>query len=121
MFQAAISEFPFVESLPKREKSRLRTMWDHVNALIEASEKDGFPIQQAYAARLLGFSRQRMCALVDQGRFRTVEVNGERFVTMNSVMEFAETERKNGRPVDLSLRRQHNISKELFEEQKKRK
>jgi len=128
MHEAAISEFPFVAGLPKPAKSRLRNFWDHVKELTKVSEKDGMPIPQLLAARLLEVSRQRVWSMVEDGVLRAVEVNGERFVTLNSVIEYAQRERHAGRALKCLTASPSEVLKEgaafgrdLLKEQKNRK
>jgi hypothetical protein len=115
MVDATITEFPFVASLPKREKSKLAKAWDTFRALSKIAETEGLPIPQLYAAKVLGISRQRVYALVEEGRLKVVIVNGERFVTENSVIEYAKSERKAGRPPKIpeTLGEAYRAAKEL--------
>lgn len=99
MHEAAVTEFPFVEAMPKREKSKLAKLWEHFQELKAIAAEKGVIIPQNYAADLLGVSRQRVHQLVNDGRLEAVEVRGIRFVTEASVMEWAKAERdKGGRP-----------------------
>jgi hypothetical protein len=99
MLQAAITEFPFVEALPKRERSKFSKLWDHLTEVREVVAQKGALVPQHMVADLLDVSRQRICALVDEGRFDSVEVHGVRYITADSVEVFAKQERsKCGRP-----------------------
>lgn len=106
MFDAAVTEFPFVEALPKRERSKLVKLWDHLKEIKAATAEHGVLLPQHYAADLLGVSRQRVHVLVNEGRLLTVEVGGLRYVTENSMRSYAESERKGGRPGTVSNRRE---------------
>lgn len=97
MFEAQAIEFPFVERLPKREKTRLGNLWEELR---EAS-KDGLFLPPATAARLLDVSRQRVYDLIEQGTLKTVDFDGGRYVTEASIVAFCQTERKAGRPVGI--------------------
>lgn len=101
MFEAAATDFPFVAELPKREKSRAVQVWEAFRELSRIAETEGAPIPQAFAAKLLGISHQRVSELANEGRLKTCDVNGVRFVTENSVVAYAKSERKAGRPVKL--------------------
>lgn len=101
MHEAAISEFPFVESLPKREKSKLAKLWDHFKEVKEQTEKHGALLPQTFVADLLGISRQRVHTLVNEGRLGTVRVGNNRLVTEASIVAWAQAEHPNG--VNLNL------------------
>lgn len=89
---------PFLDTLPKREKSKLSKLWDHFQEVKAATAEHGVLLPQHYAADLLGVCRQRVHQLVNEGRLVSVEVGGLRYVTENSMMAFANSERKAGRP-----------------------
>ena len=93
------AEFPFVEELPKREASKFVRVWENFQELSRLSKTEGMLIPQAFAAKVLGVHRSRVFQLVEEDRLKVVVVNGERFVTENSVVEYAKSERKAGRPV----------------------
>jgi len=99
VYEAAVNEFPFVEALPKREKSKLAKVWDMVNHLKEAQARQGTLLPLTLAAKALDLSRTRVEQVVADGRLKRVEVDGHVFLTLDSVIEFASTERKNGRPL----------------------
>jgi hypothetical protein len=99
MFEAAVTEFPFVQALPKREKSRLGRLWDHFQEVRAAVKENGALLPQHYAADLLGLSRQRVHVLVNEGKLKSIEVGGLRYVTESSLVAWAQAERdKGGRP-----------------------
>lgn len=99
MFEAAITEFPFVAEMPKRDRSKFVKVWDHFQELGEIAKREGMLVPQTYAAKILGVSKQRVWQFVEEGRLRSVEVNGVRFVGEKSLIEFCKMERKSGRPV----------------------
>jgi len=101
MSDIAVSEFPFVAELPKREKSKLLTKWDQFNELRAVMKEKGNLIPQILIANLLDVSRCRVGQIVDDGRLESVDVFGTRYVTENSFVEFCKLERKTGRPVNL--------------------
>lgn len=96
MSEVAVTEFPFVEALPKRERSKLSKLWDHFQEVRAAAKEHGTLLPQYYAAQLLGVSRQRVHVLVNEGRLHTVVVGGLRYVTEASMIEFARAERATG-------------------------
>lgn len=101
MFEVAANEFPFVEALPKREKSRLVKAWDAFRELSRIAETEGVLIPQVFAAKVLDLSTQRISQLCNEGKLKVVVVGNSRFVTEHSVVEWAEAEHKAGRPLKL--------------------
>jgi hypothetical protein len=100
MFEAAdIAEFPFVAGLPKRERSRLENMWDQMADLRAIVASKGMLIPSRLAAKILGISRQRVEELLKEGRLELVQVEGHNFIPESSVVAYARSERKAGRPV----------------------
>jgi hypothetical protein len=98
MSEAISFEFPFVESLPKREKSKLRKVWDELEALRQVSAEKGQLLPVQFVVQLVGVSAQRVHQLMAAGTLERVEVNGRPFVTESSVLAWCKTERKAGRP-----------------------
>lgn len=98
MFKADAIEFPFVSSIPKREKTRVQRVWDHFQEVKAIVAEKGMVLPQHLVAELLGLSRQRIGHLADEGRFESVEIGGVRYLTERSVVAFASIERKAGRP-----------------------
>lgn len=101
MNEATFAEFPFVETLPKREKSKLRKLWDELEALRQVSAEKGQLIPPRFAAELAGVSHQRIHQLMGDVLER-VEVNGRPFVTEESLLAWVKSERKAGRPVNVA-------------------
>jgi hypothetical protein len=102
MFNAAITEFPFVETMPKREKSKLAKLWAHLSAVRAIVAEKGTLLPQHMVADMLNLSRSRVGQLVDDGRLEAVEIHGVRYVTADSVEACAKIERKiTGRPPKL--------------------
>lgn len=106
MHTAELFEFPFVKDLPKlsdlpkREQSKLQKVWNQVAELRAIQEQKGglFPIR--LVCGMLDVSRQRVYELIEAGRLECVDMEGGvRMVTGESVVGFAQTERKAGRPV----------------------
>lgn len=92
------AEFPFVAEMPKREKSRLAKVWDAFEAVRQSYAENGIPVAYKAAATLLEISHQRVDQLCESGKLKRVEFGGHRYVTEKSLIEFARSERKTGRP-----------------------
>lgn len=126
-FEAQPLEFPFVERMPKREKSKFVRAWDAFKELSRVTEEKGMLIPQSFAAKVLGVSRQRVWDLVQADRLETVEVNGVTWVTENSVIAYAQSERKAGRPhnvpetVSAAVKRAVEGGREAYQEVKRGK
>lgn len=95
---ATVAEFPFVATLPKREKSRLQTFWEQFEVMKAAMDAHGSLVPATFAARLLGVSKQRVHQLTEAGKLQCIEVNGHSFITEDSMVALAKSERKAGRP-----------------------
>jgi hypothetical protein len=97
----ATLDFPFVQQLPKREKSRLCNLWDELRELRSLIAEHGALVPQPFAAELLGISHQRVQQLIASGKLIAVPVHTSRFVTENSIVTLAKSERKTGRPFNI--------------------
>jgi hypothetical protein len=102
MHEAAISEFPFVESLPKREKSKLAKAWDSLREMASLSETEGQLLPVNLTCKLLDLSRTRVDEYCADGRLRRIKVADHVFITEKSVVELAQQERKIGRPLNVA-------------------
>jgi len=98
MFEAAATEFAFVEALPKREKSRLVKCWEFAKEISRISETEGDLLPVSFACKLLDVTRSRIDQFVQDGRLKRFDVDGHVFITSNSIVECAKIERKHGRP-----------------------
>ena len=99
MFEATGFDFPFLADLPKREKSKVVKVWETFEELSRVTAIEGMLIPQSFAAKILDVSRQRVYELSGEGRLKVVPVNGHLFVTEKSVVAYATSERKSGRPL----------------------
>lgn len=99
--EAAVKEFPFVENLPKLEKTRIQRVWEHFQQVRQISQTEGIPIPQHFVAKLLGLSQARVTQLVQSGQLKAVRVGEQRMVTENSLVDWARSEHKAGRPTRL--------------------
>lgn len=99
MFEAQTMDFPFVEEMPKRERSKVATLWDRFNELRAITEEKGMLLPVPFCASLLGISGQRVHQLIEAGKMERVQVDQAVFVTEKSLIEWARAEHKTGRPV----------------------
>ncbi len=99
MFEAATTEFPFVEALPKREQSKVAEAIDLVRQIRDATERCGVLVPVMLAAKYLHVSRTRIDQMVTDGRLRRVAVDGHVFITEDSLVELAKLERERGKPL----------------------
>jgi hypothetical protein len=96
--QAIANDFPFVAALPKREKGNVAKMWDLLKEMRQTSATEGQLLPTRFAAKLIGVSQQRVDQLMDSGKLMRIDVDGHPFVTENSLVAFAKSERAAGRP-----------------------
>jgi len=94
----AISEFPFVQELPKRDKGILRTAWDSMRDFRAKQEEVGPLLPFGIAAKLLSVSKQRIEQLVAAGVLEGYVFDGHRMVTLVSIEARARAQRQVGRP-----------------------
>jgi hypothetical protein len=93
-----VEEFPFVASLPKREKSRFANLLESIKEHRQLTQKHGSLLPVAVAAAFLGVSKQAVHSFLDSGRLEKIEFHGHVFVSEIGLIEFAKIERKSGRP-----------------------
>jgi len=98
MFNAQTLDFPFVAELPKRERAKVETLWDRYHRIKAITDEKGMLLPPSFCASLLGVSRQRIYALLDEGRLERVEVENQVFITEESFLAWCRAEHKNGRP-----------------------
>lgn len=84
--------------MPKREKSRLAKLWDTFKEMKDIQEKNGFLIPRTAAASLLDVHPTRVDQLCLAGNLVRIDYHGHRYITENSLVEHARSERKAGRP-----------------------
>lgn len=89
MHEAAVTEFPFVAALPKREQSKIGSLWDRLKECEAAVKAHGMLLPQRYVADLLGVTPQRINQLVNEGRLLSVDIGGVRLVSEDSVVAWA--------------------------------
>jgi hypothetical protein len=97
--QNATLDFPFVEEMPKREKSRAAKLWDQFAELKAIVAEKGILLPPVCVAELLNVSRARVHQLTTTGQLERVEFRGQVFVTEASLLTWAKSEHKIGRPL----------------------
>jgi len=102
MFEASVSEFPFVAELPKREKSKLAQIWDVMKQMAAVPDEEGTLLPVSMACKALCISRTRVDQLVQDGKLKRFEFDGHVFISYKSVVAWAQAEHKNGRPFNKS-------------------
>lgn len=93
-----MSEFPFVQQLKPRQRSKVESAWDTLRRLQAANLEAGGLLPVMVAAKALNLSRTRIDELMADGRLERIEVEGHVFIGGRSVAEFAWKDRRNGRP-----------------------
>lgn len=93
-----VTEFPFVDALPKRERKRVATVWERWEDCKLAMASKGTLIPATLAAALGDVHRSRIPQLCDAGKLERVVIEGHVFVTEASFLEWVRGERKTGRP-----------------------
>lgn len=91
----AVAEFPFVETLTKRQQGRLTKAVEVIRRM-----RDDDLLPASVAAKVLGVGIQRVYDLQKQGRFSRVELHGQVFVKGADVVAYAAAERKTGHRFD---------------------
>ena len=95
----AATDFPFVAELPRREKSRVRKLWDSFQEMRAIQAEHGFLVPRTAAAALLEVHPTRIDQLCEAGHLSRIDWQGHRYVTENSLLARARSERlKGGRP-----------------------
>ena len=95
---ALTNDFPFVSELPRREKSKVVKVWEAFRQMNAMRAEHGAPVPQKVAATLLEVSTTRIDQLVEAGKLTRVDFFGHVYITENSLVEHARSERKTGRP-----------------------
>ena len=97
---------------------------EKIQKLSQVTREKGALVPQSLAAKLLNVSNQRVGQLIDLGKLEAYEVDNTRFVFEKSLVAFAQTERKVGRPVKTSYtmgemwKMTHDDTKEVFSDKK---
>ena len=99
VFDSTATDFPFVAELPKREKSKLVKFWESFRVFSALRKEHGDLVPQKVAAILLDISTTRVDELVETGKLVRKDFCGHVYITENSLVEVARSERKAGRPL----------------------
>lgn len=91
-----VAEFPFVSEVT-RQRAKPGS-WDALKALKAAYETGGAWVPAGLAKNLLGVSQQRVQQLCESGTLEAKRIEGHLFITETSLVAFAKSERRNGRP-----------------------
>lgn len=94
-----VLDFPFVADLPKREQTRLERMWSVFESIRRVSRDKGVLIPKTFAGELAGVCKQRIHQLVEAGVLEEVKMGRVGYVTEESFVRWARSERKSGRPL----------------------
>jgi excisionase family DNA binding protein len=98
MFEAEALEFPWVETLPKREKSKAVAATELVNEFIALQKKHGALLPATMVAVALNLSKARVYQFIEEGRLKAVMFRGVHYIGEDDLRKFAKEERKAGRP-----------------------
>jgi len=91
--------FPFVEDLPKREKTRWQKVMELFDKAKQLTAEKGVLIPATLAAKLGDVSHQRICQLMEKGKLERVQLDGHIFVTEQSLIQWLKSPAdKGGRP-----------------------
>jgi hypothetical protein len=97
--EAAIQDFPFVRSLPKRKQSVIGQAWRALQDFRRLTDEHGGLFPPAAAQGFLGVSKQRISQLCQAGKLETLQAYGRIYITGNSIEVWAKEERDpGGRP-----------------------
>jgi len=96
-----VLDFPFVAELPKRQKSRLVTLWDSWTEFKALTNEHGSLVPASLAAKLGGVCKQRIFQLCELGKLRRIDFHGHVYITEESFVSWAKSERKGGRPLNI--------------------
>lgn len=98
MTDVLTTDFPFVEELPKREKSKVAKLWDTFQRMRDATKQHGCIVPVMLAAKLANVSNQRIHQLMKNETLERIEIDGHAYITETSLLNWVSTERKAGRP-----------------------
>lgn len=112
-----VAEFPFVEAMPARQLSRWQRFWQQYRVFKDLVKRHGDLVPQVYAAKLGGVSVQRIDQLCLAGNLVRVYWDGHAFITEDSFVAWAKSERRPGtRYDDLTKRQVWKMSTEASRE-----
>lgn len=91
-------DMPFVNDLPKREKTRWQKLWERFQEAKRITEVKGMLVPVALAAKIAGVSTQRIHQLIETEQLERIYLDDHPFITEESFLAWAKSERKTGRP-----------------------
>jgi hypothetical protein len=98
--KAEALQFGFVDQIDGPAKTgAIAEFRERVRDLQVLQQRVGGILPQTFAAGILGLTRQRVWQLIESGDLETVTMRGKPYVTMRSLVDFGERERKSGRPL----------------------
>lgn len=106
MWNAEQFDLSFVASLPKRERSRWEKVWDGYQEWKRVCAEKGALLPISLAAQIANVSRQRMYELCEGKQVERTYLLGHAYVTEESLLDWARSERKAGRPLPGMSRRE---------------
>lgn len=98
MFEAQALEFPWMQDLPKREKSKVAKAVDLVKEFTDLQRKHGALVPASMVATVLNVTRARVLQFIEEGRLPAVMFRGSWYVGEDDLRAFGKLERKVGRP-----------------------
>lgn len=90
--------------IPANEPKRVRTKWDELAEMVTVSGETGGLVLVHVGQELLGVSRQRIYDMIEFKRIRSWDFFGRKYVCIDDISEFVNSERKPGRPVSNARR-----------------
>ena len=87
-----------MQELPKREASRLAGVWDQLRELRALTQQHGQLVPMRMVPPLLNVSAERVSQLCQTGKLLRFDLGKVAFVTEESIVALAKSERKAGRP-----------------------
>lgn len=110
---AAQATFPFDQTVPRAQRSRLGRIVDRFKAFKALADEHGVLIPAPVAAKLLDVSLQRIHQLKDAGIVASVKFEGHAYIIESSLWDYAKSDRGSGfRYKDVSLSQCIDLAKE---------
>lgn len=87
-----------VKQVAPKKASKIGRLLERLNEFRKFEAEYGELIPLPVAVGLLGVTKQRVYALIDEGRISSCVFEGHHYVTLDTVFDYAKSERKGGRP-----------------------
>jgi hypothetical protein len=101
-----VAELPWGAAMPARKQSKWLRFIDRYRAYKRLRERHGDLVPQVFAAKFAGVSKQRIGSLCDAGNLVRVYFEGHAFITEDSLVAWARSDRKTGDRYSEMSRRQ---------------